>query len=620
MARTGLFYFLGNFSYIPNESCLLYFDFKNLGGYPINNIAKSSYSSGFRLNVVSGSSLITGPFSHNGYFRSSAGPGSALRRILGVQTNTGDGWLAGFRTGIDYNQGFGFVCVASGAKGVIFSNFETGISNGSVLYKGFTFGINDANKLFFENRDDKGINCYSLTEPLSENNSILVSYSNGSITLGKYDYFSNAPVTESYFLDKPLLDGSINWTIGGITGAPDFFHKNMFGNGYIDAFLFFDQYVDATNFRYISSGLVCEPFLTGQLSGFIASNETTGFTTGLVPLSSGITGYNISATGQITDSFGNTYTGYTSEPLYKTESGSGLIFLTGEVFYPVFSGETRFELNFDSNFLKTFGMSKGASLYTLDTGNVYSWNFEKNSGEILSTVDFGKDYSLSYDRINDGFFIGDKSDFIFYLNGLMQNSGEAYLTGDPYNLFTVQERDYYVSGGYIFSTGEYNINDSSQVDFIKYESFSTLDNFVHLAGTGDRFIATGINNLVFFNGQKIHTGNLSSLSFDLNQIQVDSNSMFFSNCCDLFNGEKGVLTIIKNISGSFGELNSVEGYFNSPASRFKDGSLVCYLNGVKMEKNVDFFEGCSQDLFSSFGSFSGFKGVLYNNNSSFFEN
>lgn len=617
MAQTGVSYFLENYSYISNDSCLFHFDF-GVGTYPVNNISKSSFASGFRLSRL-GSSLITGPLIHNGYFRSS--PPQSLLRCAQLQTNTGNGWVDGFRTGIDYERGFGFVCVASGAKGVIFSNIESGNFNGSPLYKGFNFGINDANRLFFENRDDKGAASYFLTEPLGENNSLLVSYSNGSITLGRYDYFSNTYISETYFLDKPLVGDTGIWLIAsGRRDISNSFYNKQYGDGYLEAFLFFNEPVDDLNFKYISSGLVCQPYLTGNLSGYIAGYEVTGYQTGLVLMSSGITGYNIVATGLIEDDFGNTYTGYSKEPIYYMESGSGLLPISGEVQYPVFSGETRIEIGLNTGYLSTFGMSKGVSIYSLDTGNVFSWNFEKNLGDNLSTNDIGKDYLINYDRVNEGFFIGDRENFIFYLNGIMQNSGLSYVTGDFYNPIIKQDRDYYVSGGFIFSTGKYDVGDYGSVDFIKYSSIYITDNFKHIAGTGDAVIATGSNNLVFFNGQKLHTGNLLSLTTSRNQVFVSSNSMYFSNCCDLFDGITGTLTVINNISGNLDEVNSTNGFLNIFSSKFKEGSLVCHLNGVKMEKNIDFFEGSSQDLFSSFGSFSGFKGVLYNNNANFFEN
>lgn len=617
MAKTGVSYFLENYSYIPNQSCLLYFNF-GLGTYPVNNISKSSFASGFRLARL-GSSTIIGPFIHNGYFRSTPHP--TLLRCAQLQTNTGNGWVNGFLTGIDYERGFGFVCVASGAKGIIFSNLESGNFNGFPLYKGFNFGINDANRLFFENRDDKGVASYFLTAPLGENNSLLVSYSNGSITLGKYDYFSNASISETYFLDKPLVGGSGTWLIGsGTRDTSNLFYKKQYGDGYIESFLFFNEPVGDSNFKYISSGLVCQPYLTGNLSGFVSIYEVTGYATGLVMMSSGVTGYNIAATGMLEDDFGNTYTGYSKQPLYEIQSGSGLIPLSGEVLYPVFSGQTRVELNLDTGYLATFGMSKGVSLYSVGTGNVFSWNFEKNLGNNLSTNDIGKDYLINYDRVNEGFFIGDKDNFIFYLNGLMQNSGTHYLTGNFYNPYIEQSRDYYVSGGFIFSTGKYDVGDYGSIDFVKYDSVSIIDDFKHIAGTGDAFIATGANNLVFYNGQKLNTGNLSSLTSNQNQILYNYNSMYFPNCCSLFDGATGTLTIIKNINDNFNEVNLSTGFLNVFSNKFKEGSLSCYFNGVKMERNIDFFEGSSQDLFSSFGSFSGFKGVLYNNNSNFFEN
>lgn len=617
MAQTGVSYFLENYSYISNDSCLFHFDF-GVGTYPVNNISKSSFASGFRLSRL-GSSLITGPFIHNGYFVSS--PPQSLQRCAQLQTNTGNGWIDGFRTGIDYERGFGFICVASGAKGVIFSNIESGNFNGSPLYKGFSFGINDANRLFFENRDDKGVASYFLTDPLGENNSLLVSYSNGSVTLGRYDYFSNTSISETHFLDKPLVGDTGVWLIAsGRSDISNSFYNKQYGDGYLEAFLFFNEPVDDLNFKYISSGLVCQPYLTGNLSGYISGYEVTGYQTGLVLMSSGITGYNIVSTGLIEDDFGNIYTGYSKEPIYYMESGSGLLPMSGEVQYPVFSGETRIEIGLNTGYLSTFGMSKGVSIYSLGTGNVFSWNFEKNLGDNLSTNDVGKDYLINYDRVNEGFFIGDRDNFIFYLNGIMQNSGSFYITGDFYNPIVEQDRDYYISGGFIFSTGKYSVADYGSIDFVKYNSISIIDNFIHVAGTGDRLISTGINNLVFFNGQKLNTGNLSSLITSRNQVFVSSDSMYFSNCCDLFDGISGTLTIINNISGNLDEVNLTSGFLNTFSTKFKNDSLVCYLNGIKMEKNIDFFEGSSQDLFSSFGSFSGFKGVLYNNDANFFEN
>ena len=614
MAKTGTFYFLENFGYIPIENCLLYFNLKKNSGYPIYSIGYTGNGENFSLDVLSGSTSNAGLLSHNGYFDST--------RILGVKTNTGNGWTSGFKTASDYNEAFGFVFIASGAKGVIFSNLEVEQLGGSNLYKGFSFGINDANKLYFENRDDAGVNSYCLNSQLGENNCLMVSYSNGSLSLGQYDYFSSSATVENYFFNKPFIPTSKNWKIGTINeNFSDLFYNKPYKSGYIESFLFLNRAVDETNFKYISSGFICEPFLTGEFSGLAPSIEITGYTTGLVPVSSGITGYNIVATGEITDIFGNIFTGYSQEPVYYVESGLDLIALTGEVLYPVFSGERRIELDFDTGFAGTFGMTKGISAYPLDQNtDVFSWNFEKNFGNDMRENQIIKDKVLNYDRINKGFFVGQNKDFLLYFNGIFQNSGSYSLTGDFYSPYITQDRDYYISGGFVFSNDSYNKDDNISVDFLNYKSISIFENFKHLSGTGHRFISTGINNVVFFNGQKLHTGNSSDLLLEQNQIKVSGDSMFFSNCCDLFDGERGVLTIIKDISGGFHEINSSSGFFARNEGRFKQNSLVCYFNGMKLEKDKDFFEGSSKDLFHNFGNLNELKGVLYNNNSNFFEN
>lgn len=617
MAKTGAFYFLENFGYIPIENCLLYFNFGNNSSYPISSMGYTGNGESFLVDILSGNLSNTGQFSHNGYFKQ-----GNLGRVLGLKTNTGNGWISGFNSVQNYDDGFGFVFVASGAKGVIFSNLKQEELNGSNLYKGFSFGINDANKLFFENRDDRGINSYYLNSQLGENNSLMVSYSNGSVSLGKYDYFSNSAVVENYYLEKPFIPTSTNWKIGAINEQfSDLFYNKPYGDGYIESFLFLNQPVDEANFKYISSGFVSEPFLTGEFSGLASSIEITGYETGYVPVLSGITGYNIVATGEITDIFGNVFSGYSKEPLYEIESGIDLIAMTGEVLYPVFSGEARVELNFDTGFLKSFGMTKGVSAYALDEDeDVFSWNIGKNLGNVSQQDENIKDKILNYDRINQGFFIGQNKKFLLYLNGLFQNSGSYRLTGDFYNQNVQQDRDYYISGGFVFSSSKYNKNDSVVVDYLNYESISISEGFRHLAGTGNRFICSGVNNFVFFNGQKLNAGNSLDLALEKNQIKISNNSMFFSNCCDLFDGQTGLLTVINNVSGEFDEINSITGFFDNGENRFKENSLVCYLNGIKLEKNKDFFEGSSSDLFYNFGNLKKLKSVLYNNNSNFFEN
>jgi hypothetical protein len=610
-AKTGTLYFLENFSSLNTGNYILHYRFNGLdAGLNVPNSSPYSEYEDFYLKVISGSSFSFVPPGGSGFFHKSGYGFFTGSRILQVNN---------FGSGFDYEfNGFGFSFVASG-KGVIFSNIEKDFYKNATIYKGFSFGINDANRLYFENRSDNNLYSYVLDEPLGENNCLFVSYSNGNLSLGKQNFFSQGVVSKDFFLEAPILTGSKSWNIGGITGnSNNFYNKNF--SGYLDEFLFFSEPVDQFNSSLLASGFIYEPVTSGFISGYVTGYEITGYNSIYTGISSGITGYTINPTGLVEDEFGNKYTGYTEEPIYYIESGIIQVPISGEVVYPIFTGLST-ELVFDESYYSSFGMSKGVSVYNLDTGNVFSWTYESNTGEFLNTFANSQSYYPSLDRINLGFFLNNtNSNFVFYLNGIMQNSGSGYYSGDFYDQKIVLERDYFTSGKFIYSTGGYSLGDEAYVEYLDFSEIEIIDNFSHVSGTGNRFICSGTNNLVFFNGQKLNTGIFNLINE--NYIYVINNNLFFNNYISLFEGVSGTLSIVKNIKTKRKEFNSYSGFFNIDllGGKYKESSLSCFLNGVKLDKNIDYFESSSNDLFVKNGSFSSQKSVLYNNNGSFFEN
>jgi hypothetical protein len=201
-----------------------------------------------------------------------------------------------------------------GVGGILFSNYA-----GEEIKSGFAFGINDANKFFFQMFDNTGPVVFNTSYILGEKNLLSVSLGLNNVSLSCFDFNSKSLLTESFSINSNFLLDSHLWQIGSASYSNDSSLKSF--DGYIDSFLYFNQLITPANIRRLSSGIYCDVEYVDPISGLFGSGEITGYS----QLTTGITGV-VGFENQITGS------GFTS-------GGAVPIFQNVPIFGPISPGQ-----------------------------------------------------------------------------------------------------------------------------------------------------------------------------------------------------------------------------------------------------------------------------------------
>src|SRR5690606_32328443 len=96
----------------------------------------------------------------------------------------------------------------NGDGGVIFSNFQ-----GDSIKSGFLFGINDANRLFFETFDNHGPVTYTSSTRLSKKNLLAVTLGSNNVSLSCFNNNTKGFETEAFSVQSEFILESDNWRI-----------------------------------------------------------------------------------------------------------------------------------------------------------------------------------------------------------------------------------------------------------------------------------------------------------------------------------------------------------------------------------------------------------------------
>jgi hypothetical protein len=150
-----------------------------------------------------------------------------------------------------------------------------------------------------------------------------------------------------------------------------------------------------------------------------------------------------------------------------------------------------------------------------------------------------------------------------------------------------------------------------------------LNEYIENSGTGvSNFIS--LNNLnwdsnkynIFYNGQKLLTGNYNNVSNQLAHIvsivnSKPSSGIYFTNNSELFSGTTGQLFALPRNFNS-----EVTGIFNlyKNLQRFYNNYSEVYLNGLRQSLGDEYLELAAYDLNTGSGIFDIKYGLLYNNN------
>lgn len=195
--------------------------------------------------------------------------------------------------------------------------------------KGFEFGINNANKLFFDSYSSSGKNTYVLNNIPYKKNIFIIKLSKtaGIVSLGLWDPSLQTSEFESFTIDPHYLNTNKVWTIGsGEYKGEAGINYNPAGYpcaGYIDKFFQFDDLISDEEVAFLSSSFYYDLNFIDEGSGFI-DGYITGYNQSISNIVSGITGYQRIITGYYGQEFAQReYT--TGEYLYGTVPAGGEI-------------------------------------------------------------------------------------------------------------------------------------------------------------------------------------------------------------------------------------------------------------------------------------------------------
>lgn len=200
--------------------------------------------------------------------------------------------------------------------GIIFGSLEktTGIENG-VTYsdsKGYNFGINDRNQLFFNGVGPNGEYVLVANEiELANKNICSISVGQDSVNFAKYDLASSSIEEQSFSIQTNYIKNATG-LIGFVRGSDVYYPSNNGFSGVVDRFAWFSGVIDnsiclslasgfAFDLQYNQGSITAQTNITGQ------TNQTL-FATGVTGVKVIITGSFLNKRSGILKNFGSNLT------------------------------------------------------------------------------------------------------------------------------------------------------------------------------------------------------------------------------------------------------------------------------------------------------------------------
>jgi len=579
-AQSGVNHFLGKYASFDYQShWKFWLDFKSVHvDIPgINNASGANpLYSGYHLTSPSG-------FVSDDYFSVVSGESS------GCQLLPSSGLWADDFSLIFLNK------KRSVGKSIIFNCLETGLYNNQNVYKGYRLGYTDSNKPFFEYYTDEGLQSFVGDFNLNTYHSLNFVKTSSSISIGTYDFLGQKNESQSFPIKSEFMIEPDNYYLGHKSSdiPIEYFAVGQTRSGeyLIDEFLYFDRPLYNYDIQIINSGFVANYTQPITGSGVLTSTGVTGSYTGLVSIFSGITGYGVTGTGYITNEMGVQYTGFLTGALTADISGSGVIDLTGIILTPdYFLGNG--SVMVASGYLKEFYNSGVCFISNVDNQDIIELVLETGGVDSIALSQVGL-----FDTVKQQFRIFDSNPSCVFLNGQSVVSGQLTNSGSIYSPVYVLSDDYYNTGSYIDSLGNYAQNDFLITQNVGQTVNLNYKNFSYSGGTAQTF--TGVmtsNSLVFFNGQKLNSG----------EYQASGNDLIFSD--SLYDGVSGRLLVL-DVSGSF-QTNSGN-FGNITVSQNNPFYSMIFLNGQKLTNGIDYLTISNFSLLNSSGIFKNAKTLVY---------
>jgi len=586
--QSGINYFFENFTNLDPQTFKVFYNFQQTGsGAAIPSVP---FGDGLYSGTINNYAPSFWSYSGSGFFT-----GGQYITINNSNNNLFSGSNLSFIT---------VAQKANTANNILFSCADTGLVDSSFAYRGFTFGLNSANKLYFEYYGPSGLEIFTLPNILAEKNSLSVVIGEDTVTLGQYDFFNSQLNSETFSINSDFVFNGSTWIIGGNPTAPSFDARCGF-TGWLDTFIVINSAISESDCRFLNSG-ICSNILTNNLiSGFVDTVVVTGTTTGLVPTFSGVTGWNVSATGTVQDSYGNLYTGILPPiPLTGVISGSGVQFLTGISSVALVTGqEDIISINYpyvqsffyDLVNYSSFPVSGDDQNYCY----FYTGLMDTTTGLFIKSIS-------NYNKIKNNFNTNVSGGITFYANGVFLPSGTSTPSNNIYDPAVTLEYFYNLENFNVNTTGFLNNSDYCIYDVITGNNQIVRSGFNYSGGSNLLITGATDNSLIFFNGISLNSG----------ADYFKSGTNFYFGVSGLYGGTTGDLTLIQIPSGFRYTTDVGPAIFSS--GKFPPGFSLLFLNGVRQIESQSYISASKVDLLSGSGNYWLKDSQIYNNNALFF--
>lgn len=592
MSASGVNYFVENYaSFDYEQDWKIWLDFKNVTLPNIMNRASadSLYTGVIAMNPPLPTNLIM--FSENDYLRVPSGKSGGVR----ISPATGI-WSDNFSL-IFLNK------KETIGKTILFNCLTTGTLDNYMVYQGYRIGYTDSNKPFFEYYDNQGLKTFVADFNLPTTHSLNFVKSEDSLSIGYYDMLSQRNNTKSFGINSSyLLEPTggqyfLGYTLNGLDmGGFSNAVQNSSGVVGIDEFLYFKRALYDYDIQIINSGFIADYVLPATGLSYFVSTGITGYSTGVVSIFSGITGYGITGTGYLTNDFGVQYTGYLMGSLTGNITGLGVTPLTGLIYTP-YNSTSGGNLAIYTGYLKEFYNSGACFLKNLTSQDLMEVVAETGNTESIKNSQIG-----IYDITKRQFKIFDNTPSSVFLNGQLITSGLKINSGTIYSPIWSLQGDYLNTGSYIDFLGKYNADHSVQTLNVNQNIKLNIDNFSYTGGSPS--VLSGVinqsNSLVFFNGLMVQSGDY----------KFSGNSLVFTS--SFYDGITGKLVVL-DVSGIYARNT---GHFNMTITKNNPYYSMIYQNGQKLILNSDYLAISPYSLLNNSGIFQQSSTELYNDISS----
>ncbi len=564
MSATGINYFL-DYLGLDTTNLAVFYTFT---GVASNNLPSVSYGKAAYSGQISGSVFDFTGVPNSGHFVSG--------NYVKISNVTATGLSGDATLMLVYEK-------PTTGGGVIFSSLT-----GTTFSSGYILGINDANRLYFEYRDNEGPVVVTSNKIYGQKNAVGVNISLNSVSFNYYDVNLKKLESENFTINSNYLLFSDQWYLGRTFSN---YLSPLPFTGYLDHFIYFNQTVSRNNMERLFSGIFSLPTTIPAVSGAVVTT--------------GITSYQLTFTGQTgINSFSDTFSGFSSlntgydcgtYPVFSTGALSGYL-SSGYAVSPVTGLITGYNLItpattglvINSGYLSGFGMDFVS----------YMWDRSGTPQDATEIVVLTGVYNTSwlkqsstYDNVVQEFATNSlyqSGNLNVSLNGVYQVESGFISGGQYYNFAVSGLADFYILGDQFLYTNFF----VSGVDVEFFDSAQQQNRGI-LLSTYD--VSRALNSVgvspgvflgkdVFLNGQKL----LSGVDYQVSGTTVFSGSTGIT-------GITGHLTFVNKYTGWNLTTGTYDRY--TTGSKFSRNTSVYYLNGIRIDPSI-YVEHSIVDLIS----------------------